>query len=451
MASGNMNERNVCIGDVIRIGDEKTGVILQVCLPRQPCFKLNHRFGIKGFAPNTWKKSRTGWYYRVLKEGWIKVGDLFELVERMYPKWTIERIQEYLHRDKGNLEKLEELITIPEFGDECKRHFKRLADKARDKENGGKREPEVWNRFKLVEKKAETERISSFVFQSMDGDGEGEELYPGLFARLKLPSGLIRPYSIISGSTNHFTLGIALEDPSRGGSSFLHNTAKEGDIIEVGKITESVPIPEGASNHIFIAGGIGITAFLGHLAIYDKINFNYTLHYAVKSADDVPFKEALESMGGKAVVYDKSKGQRMDIEKIMKNKTWNSYIYACGPTRMIDSISRSAAALAIPPSDIHYEAFHAEKGGDSFTASVKGSKNGKMDIGTEETLLEVLRRAGWDVDSSCETGNCGTCKVKVCEGKVEHRGSGLSEVEKGEGNVMLSCVSRGMGHLVIDF
>jgi MOSC domain-containing protein YiiM len=60
-----MNERNICIGDIIRVGE----ALLQVSLPRQPCFKLNHRFGIKGFAPQTFKKSRTGWYYRVLEEG----------------------------------------------------------------------------------------------------------------------------------------------------------------------------------------------------------------------------------------------------------------------------------------------------------------------------------------------------------------------------------------------
>lgn len=85
-----MNERNVCIGDKIRVGE----VLLQVSLPRQPCFKLNHRFGVKGFAPNTWKLSRTGWYYRVLEEGWMGVGDSIVLVDRKYPSWTIERVQE---------------------------------------------------------------------------------------------------------------------------------------------------------------------------------------------------------------------------------------------------------------------------------------------------------------------------------------------------------------------
>lgn len=116
-----MNERNVCIGDIFRVGGEIDGVLLQVSLPRQPCFKLNHRFGMKAFAPQTFRKSRTGWYYRVLREGWMGVGDSMVLLERKHERWTIERVQEFIHRDTGNLKMLEELRGIEEFGDEIKR------------------------------------------------------------------------------------------------------------------------------------------------------------------------------------------------------------------------------------------------------------------------------------------------------------------------------------------
>jgi MOSC domain-containing protein YiiM len=83
-----MNERNVCTGDKIRVRE----ALLQVGLPRRPCFKLNHRLGVKGFAPHTRRLSRTGWYYHVLEEGWMGVGDEIVLVDRKYPSWTIERV-----------------------------------------------------------------------------------------------------------------------------------------------------------------------------------------------------------------------------------------------------------------------------------------------------------------------------------------------------------------------
>jgi ferredoxin len=45
-------------------------------------------------------------------------------------------------------------------------------------------------------------------------------------------------------------------------------------------------------------------------------------------------------------------------------------------------------------------------------------------------------------------GNCGTCRISVVEGRVEHRGVGLPESEKEE--AMLSCVSRGVGRVVVE-
>lgn len=446
LVSNGMNERNICIGDIIGIGED---VVLQVSLPRQPCFKLNHRFEIKGFAPQTFKKSRTGWYYRVLKEGYIKVGDEIVLKERKHPQWTIERIQEYLHRDPKNLPMLEQLEAIEEFGQECKGAFKsRVARLKAEAESGEKKVTETWTEYEIAEKVKQTPRITSFVLKSASTDDNGEELDPGCHVRLKLPNSLIRPYSIVGGYANNFILGIALEEESRGGSQYLHHTAKVGDKILVGKITESVPIAGMASNHLFIAGGIGITAFLESVRALNSINYHTELHYAVRGSDDIPFQEALEKLGPNVFIYDKTKGERMDIAHIIKNRKWNTHIYVCGPQRMLDEVIRAGTQYGMPLDEIHFEAFHITTAGDPFTVELAKS-NKTLDVEGDKTLLEVMRSAGLEVDSSCETGNCGTCRVDVCSGRVEHRGSALTEEDKKTS--MLACVSRGVGHLVIDF
>lgn len=321
--------------------------------------------------------------------------------------------------------------------------IKRYEEAEKNKEI--KKQPEKWDEFTLVEKKVQTKRITSFVFER---PGEGKELDPGCFVRLKLPSGLIRPYSIVGGTTHRFQLGIALENPSRGGSEYLHKTLNEGDKILVGKVTESVPIAGQASSHIFISGGIGITAFLAHFDVFDQINFNYTLHYAVRSTEDIPFKDLIDKLGSKAIIYGKSQGQRMNIASILKERTWNSQVYICGPQRMIDEIVRVSNDIKMDQDEIHYEAFQIDTTGDPFTVELTQSKKIFQVDGTK-TLLQTLTEAGLEVESSCETGNCGTCRIEVCEGKVEHRGSALSEEDKSV--AMLSCVSRGVGHIVIDF
>jgi MOSC domain-containing protein YiiM/ferredoxin-NADP reductase len=446
VCSGGMNERNVCIGDIYRVGDERDGAKFQVSLPRQPCFKLNHRFGIKNFAAQTWKKSRTGWYYRVLKEGWLQAGDPIVLLERKHPQWTIERIQEYLHRDKTNLEMLEELEKIDEFGKECKQAFKNLVASARAARDGAnKKEPENWEKFQVVEKKMHGTRIAAFVFQK---DGKGEEIDPGSFVRLKLPNGLVRSYSIVGGDTHRFQLGIALDANSRGGSEYLHHSLNQGDEILVGKITPSVPWKAQASDHTFIAAGIGITAFLAHMDVYSQINYNWKLHYAVRSTDDTPFKDILQKFGDKVVIYNKEKGERMNVLRLLQERKWNGFVYVCGPQRLIDDVVRSSNACGVGEDEIHYEAFQIATSGDPFTVELKQSQK-TLEVPAEKTLLQVMREAGLEVDSSCEAGNCGTCRLEVCSGQVEHRGSALSGEDKAK--AMLSCVSRGVGHIVIDF
>jgi ferredoxin len=107
----------------------------------------------------------------------------------------------------------------------------------------------------------------------------------------------------------------------------------------------------------------------------------------------------------------------------------------------------TAISYGIPESSVHIEAFIVATSGDPFTAELKQS-NKTVEVGPTQSLLDALKEVGMDIDSSCEVGNCGTCRVEVCEGRVEHRGTGLLEKEKEGG--MLSCVSRGVGRIVLD-
>ncbi|KAK3370303.1 pyruvate kinase-like protein [Podospora didyma] len=448
-----MNEKTLCIGDVVAVGDDEHGVLLQVSLPRQPCFKLNHRFVLKNFAPNTYKTSRTGWYYRVLREGTVKAGDMIRLVERKHPKWTIERVQEYLHRNQNDEAMNEELAGIEELGPESRNAFKR---RVAAKERKARATAEIdlpnkkWREYRVTEKTRQTHRIVSLILEAVEpltepGDAALDE---GAHVKIKLGNGLVRAYSIVDGDRNRFQLGIALDDRSRGGSKWLHEMTEVGHVLHVAAITAAVPIASAASHHIFVAAGIGLTAFLALVEAYKRINYSATLHYAVRSADDIPFKERVDKLGDNYVVlYDKAAGQRLDVANIIANMPWNSQLYFCGPKRLMDEAARETRARGIPDSEVHFEAFQADVSGDPFEVVV-ANKGGKLlKVGGEETLLEVLQKY-FDVDSSCSVGNCGTCKIDCKEGRVEHRGTALSEAEKSTS--MLACVSRGVGRITVE-
>ncbi len=447
-----MNERNVCIGDVVAVGPE---LMLQVSLPRQPCFKLNHRFEIKDFAPKTWRFSRTGWYYRVLREGSIKAGDEVRLVERPHPEWTIERIQEYLHRNPDNMAMTEKLAAIEEFGNECKKIFRGRVAKQKARERKAllaDEEKKQWRDFNLVERQRETPRIVSFVFEATAQPAEGDDdegLKPGAHVKIKLPNGLVRAYSVVDGNRRRFRLGVALEEKSRGGSQYLHESLQVGGTVQVGNFTNAVPLASSASHHVFVAGGVGITAFLSLVEGLLAINYSVVLHYAVRSVEEVPFRERLDKLGANMVLYDKQKGQRMDVGSLVRDMPWNSHINFCGPRRMMDEALRETRAAGLGEGDAYFEAFGADISGDPFDVVVANRGNTTLKVGPDETLLEILqRRFGDDIASSCEVGNCGTCKLAVKNGRIEHRGTALTEDDKA--NAMLSCVSRGVGCITVE-
>ncbi|KAL1914094.1 hypothetical protein Sste5344_000364 [Sporothrix stenoceras] len=495
-----LNERNIHIGDVFAVGPKINGkthtglsnedirsdcLLLQVSLPRQPCFKLNHRFGLRNFAPNTWKTSRTGWYYRVLRPGTVGAGDEVRLVQRPNPAWSLERVQEYLHRSPNEIAMVKELAAIDEFGAECKNQFKsRLAKhEAQERKkaklaNGGDggdgTKEGKWLPFKVVEKTKQTPRITSFVFEAVDPpkpdtDPGDDELDAGSHVKLRLgESGkkedgkgesFVRSYSIVKGNKRRFELGIAYDEAtSRGGSRFLHESVDVGSIVHASTFAEGVPIVSAASHHVYVAGGVGITAFLAHLEVLTSINYSCVLHYAVRSAEEVAFADRLKKLGPDVViVYDSSKGQRMDIGKIVSGMQWNAHISFCGPTRMMDAALEATRASTLSDGDVHFEAFEADTTGDPFEVVVRreGAKQKKettLKVEEEETLLDVLQREfGIDsVASSCEVGNCATCKVAVRSGRIDHRGTALTDEEKLAGDIMLACVSRGIGRIEIE-
>ncbi|OCL09788.1 putative vanillate O-demethylase oxidoreductase [Glonium stellatum] len=441
------NEHNICIGDIIAIGDE---VVVQVSHPRQPCFKLNHRFEVKDMSRRSQTLARTGWYYRVLKEGCIQPGDEIKLLQRINPKWTVSTVQRYLYSEINNIEAMKELVELESLGSQIRNIFrnrlnKEFEDQERRLVGDETTEMKVWSEYKIVQKNMETPRISSFILEAVEPAETPTKVEPGSHVRLKLSGKLVRAYSVISGSTNSFELGVALDVQSRGGSEFLHEKAKPGDILTVGQITASFPLAKEADHHIIIAGGIGITAFLAATQYLKESGQSYEFHFAV--ATDVPFYRYLQPLGNKVTIYNKSKGQALNISKVLARNNDNSHVYCCGPPRLMDGVAKAAEQCGLPKDHVHFETFQVATSGDPFTAELLTSKK-TIEVESNQSLLDVLRAVGLDIDSSCEVGNCGTCRVGVNRGRIDHRGTALLAEERE--TAMLSCVSRGIGHIALD-
>jgi MOSC domain-containing protein YiiM/ferredoxin-NADP reductase len=449
LVADGVSEEDVCIGDVIRIGEE---VLISVCEPRQPCYMLNHRFKVKDMSKRSQDSRRTGWYLRVLREGYVQAGDEMVLIERPNPRWSIKRVQHFLYKDMRNEDAIRELVQLDGLGKAVVDLFaNRLRKKMEDQEHrlkGGEEEFKgIWSDYTVVKRSYETPRILSVVFEAKAPVQEPKVAMPGSHIRVKLGGDLVRAYSVVTGDQNCFELGIALSGTSRGGSEYIHKTLKIGDVLPISEITTSFPLHEEADRHIFIAGGIGLTAFIAAAKECEAMCWPYHLHYLVRTSKDVAFLRYLGSLGNKVTIHDKSIGKACDLAAILRKTDSLSHVYCCGSQRLIDAVKQEAIVCGLNEENVHFEAFEVDASGDPFTVCLQKS-NKIIQVESRQTLLDVLRDAGLEVSSSCEVGNCGTCRVEVVEGRIDHRGSGLMDWEKG--TAMLSCVSRGIGKIIVD-
>lgn len=94
----NMREDDICVGDVHAIGSAR----LQVCQPRQPCFKLGLMFEDDRMPRAMVRNSRSGWYYRVVGEGTLASGDQVALADRPHPDLPLKRLVEIVYHAKAS-------------------------------------------------------------------------------------------------------------------------------------------------------------------------------------------------------------------------------------------------------------------------------------------------------------------------------------------------------------
>jgi MOSC domain-containing protein YiiM len=109
----NINEDNVSIGDIHKIGD----VILEVSQPREPCWKIGQKFLHKEFTKYIYDSGETGWYYRVLHEGSFVQGDDLILMKKNTDTFTIREANNILRDPLANMEDTKSLVNLAVLGE----------------------------------------------------------------------------------------------------------------------------------------------------------------------------------------------------------------------------------------------------------------------------------------------------------------------------------------------
>jgi MOSC domain-containing protein YiiM len=121
-------EDNLRIGDQFRLGR----AVVEVAQGRQPCWKLDHHFGVHGLSGAVIKSGRCGGYFRVIEEGEVAPSDSIEQVHGAGHDWTVARAFNILigggHRAEGAKSELRALAALETLAESWRSRAAKLAE-----------------------------------------------------------------------------------------------------------------------------------------------------------------------------------------------------------------------------------------------------------------------------------------------------------------------------------
>ena len=108
-----MDEESIYIGDEFSVGTTR----VVVTEPRMPCFKLSVRFGRADMPKRFFRSQRTGFYFRVVEEGQVQAGDVFELLSKHPDGLSVADVTSLYATQKGNVALLKKAISTTALSD----------------------------------------------------------------------------------------------------------------------------------------------------------------------------------------------------------------------------------------------------------------------------------------------------------------------------------------------
>ena len=121
-----IDEEAVYIGDRFALGS----AVVEVSQPRQPCWKIDHRFGVKGMTKTVVKTGRCGWYFRVIETGEVSAGDDLVRIKQGNRRFSVARVFSALNLGQATGEDLAEIADLDCLAPEARKRALKRAQKS---------------------------------------------------------------------------------------------------------------------------------------------------------------------------------------------------------------------------------------------------------------------------------------------------------------------------------
>ena len=488
----------VCIGDRFQIGS----ALFEVTQPRVTCYRVGMRMNEPRMPALLTSSGRPGFYFRVLQEGDVGVGDEIVKVGEAAERMTVAEINALLYLPPHPRDRLERALRIEALAHGWRGSFEALLQSqknAADTGNAGlapatAAHPSApgFQSLAVTSIDRESADVLSFAMQSADGR-ELPMALPGQYVVLRLQPAaggptLFRSYSL-SGplSTEHYRISVKIE-PDGAAGNYLREHLRVGDRLDVSSPRGSFVLQPGERPIILLSAGIGATPVLAMLQALSAARTTRQVMWLHTARDGQhhPFAGEVRGLmsaltnGRSYICYTKPDANDKTGEIFNATGRFSRSVfdelglprdadaYLCGPTQFMADMKVALTALGVAPERIHIEIFN---GGESRTPGVVGAmtRAPHMPSGQGSTgLLVSFARSGisahWDASRyasilemaeacdvpvrwACRTGVCHNCESGLVSGAVVY---GPEPLDKPADGNLLVCCSQPTGDVVID-
>ncbi|MEJ7653425.1 MAG: iron-sulfur cluster-binding domain-containing protein [Chloroflexia bacterium] len=113
---------------------------------------------------------------------------------------------------------------------------------------------------------------------------------------------------------------------------------------------------------------------------------------------------------------------RIDLWPYLAEPRDGRHVYCCAARPLMEEVR--GLTMHWRPSSVHFEDFAgvaASQVSDQPFQAVWAPNGRTVEVDPDSTLLDALNRAGAEVASSCRSGTCSTCVLRLFKGQAEHR------------------------------
>jgi ferredoxin len=182
----------------------------------------------------------------------------------------------------------------------------------------------------------------------------------------------------------------------------------------------------------------GGTPILPMIRLAQQREIDWRAIYAGRSREYMPFLDEVVSVAPDRVTVwaDDEHGRFATVDDLLAGARPATAVYVCGPTEMLEAVRVARNEHANAP--LHYERFSPPPVVDGIPFELQLARSKLLfSVPANRSALDVMLDQDPTTAYSCQQGYCGTCKVKVLAGQVDHRGRAVMGDDE-----MLVCVSR---------